>query len=316
MSRFVAIRLLYLLAGLILASALIFFSLRILPGDVAQVIAGTEATPERVQQLREALGLTRPLSEQYLDWVGGFLTFDLGNSLITGTPVWGQILEKLEVTGPLTVFAMLISIAFALPLGLLAASRRSGAGANTLSVGTLTIASVPVMWAGMLLILLFARTLGWFPAQGFPRDGWHDPVAATLSLMLPALTLGLVEGAFFFRFVRSASLEALATDFVRTGMARGLTRNQALRRRALPTVSLSLISLLGLQLAALLVGAVIVEQLFNLPGLGRMLVSDVGNRDLVAVQGTLLLLTGVILCVGTLVDVLHRALDPRLRTVT
>lgn len=314
MTRFIAIRLLYLLMGLMIASVLIFFALRVLPGDVAQVIAGTQATPERVAALRVQLGLDKGLTEQYLEWMRGVVTLNLGDSAVTGTSIGGQIGEKLQVTLPLTFLSLLVGIIFAFPLGIFTALRHGRPVARvTLSIAV-AVAAVPVVWAGMLLIIVFANGLNWFPSQGFPREGWGHPSAALTALILPAITIGLVEGAVLLRFVRSASLSAIGSDHVRTAMARGMTRTHALLSRGMPGVGLSIVSLLGLQVAGLIVGAVIIEQLFSLPGIGQMLVSEVGNRNLPVVQSILLVLTGIILAVGTAVDIAHRLIDPRLRS--
>lgn len=316
MTRFIAIRLLYLVMGLAIASVLIFLTLRVLPGDVAQVIAGTQATPEQVAALRESLGLNVGLFEQYLTWVGGLTTFNLGESVVSGSAIAGEILQKLEVTLPLTIFSLITGAVIAFPLGVLAALRFGHPSSRLVSSAAVALAAVPVVWAGMLLTLVFANWLDWFPSQGFPREGWSEPFRALAALALPALTIGLVEGAVLLRFVRSATLSALNADHVRTAMSHGMTRTRALVTRGLPGVGLSIVSLLGLQFAGLIVGAVIIEQLFSLPGLGRMLVTDVGNRDLPSVQSTLFVLTGLILVVGTLVDIVHRLLDPRLRSET
>ncbi len=217
------------------------------------------------------------------------------------------------MTVPLTLYSLLIALAVALPLGVFAAYRRQAVASRALSVLGVVAAAVPAVWAGLIGIIVFSTWLGWLPAQGFPRDGWVDPLAAVRALTLPALTIGLIEGAILFRFVKSATLGALGAEHVRTAMSRGYTRLGALVRHGLPGVGLSVISMLGLQVAALLVGAVVIEQLFNLPGLGRMLVADVGKRDLIKVQSTLFVLTAIILALGALVDVVHRLIDPRLR---
>ena len=180
-------------------------------------------------------------------------------------------------------------------------------------MGAQTLAAVPVVWAGMMLVVVFAVWLGWLPAQGFPRAGWENPWAAFRSLLLPALTIGIVEGAMLLRFVRSATLQAVGQDHVRTAAAKGLTRNDALIRHGLPDVGLSVITVLGLQVAGIIVGAVVIEQLFSLPGIGRMLVADVAARDLPKVQGELLVLTGFVLIIGFVVDLVHRIIDPRQR---
>lgn len=313
MSRFVAVRALTLAAGLFLASLIIFVSLRLLPGDVAQVIGGTSASPAQIEAIRDRLGLDRPLFAQYADWLGGIFTGRLGDSVVTGTPIAAEIAEKAQVTVPLTLYALLIALVVALPTGVFAAYRRKAIASRTLSVLGVVAAAVPAVWAGLIGIIVFSTWLGWLPSQGFPRSGWESPLAAIRALTLPALTIGLIEGAILFRFVHSATLGALGAEHVRTAMSRGHTRFGALVRHGLPGVGLSVVSVLGLQVAALLVGAVVIEQLFNLPGLGRMLVDDVGNRDLIKVQSTLFVLTAVILGLGALIDVVHRLIDPRLR---
>jgi peptide/nickel transport system permease protein len=209
--------------------------------------------------------------------------------------------------------AMLIAMLIALPLGILAALLRNKRGGTAINVSAQAIAAVPVIWAGMMLIVVFAVWLGWLPSQGFPRAGWNDPIAAMRALLLPALTIGIVEGAMLLRFVRSATIQASGEDFVRTAAAKGLTRNQAMMRHGLPAVGLSIITVLGLQVAGIVVGSVIIEQLFSLPGIGRMLVADVGARDLIKVQSELLVLTGFVLVIGFLVDLTHRLIDPRQR---
>lgn len=313
MIRYALTRLALLVVGLLVASALIFVTLRVLPGDVAQLIAGTQGTPEQVAALREQLGLNEPLPAQYFDWIGGVLRGDLGTSLLTGSSVASELAQKAQVTVPLGLMALTIALLFSIPFGVVSAIRRGRADGTVLSVGAQTLAAVPVVWAGMMLVVVFAVWLGWLPAQGFPRAGWSDPWQAIRSLLLPAVTIGIVEGAMLMRFVRSATLQAVGQDYVRTAAAKGLTRTTALIRHGLPNVALSVITVLGLQVAGIIVGAVVIEQLFTLPGIGRMLVADVGSRDLPKVQGELLVLTGFVLIVGFVVDLAHRLIDPRQR---
>ncbi|WP_431802416.1 ABC transporter permease [Microbacterium sp. bgisy203] len=313
MIRYALTRGALLLLGLFVASALIFLTLRVLPGDVAQIIAGVNSTPEQVAAIRDRLGLDQPLPVQYGAWIAGIFRGDFGSSLLTGAPVVGELVQKGQVTIPLGLMSMVIALLIALPFGVVSAMRRGHADGTALNIGAQAIAAVPVVWAGMMLVLVFAVWLGWFPAQGFPRGGWSEPGLAFRSLLLPAITIGVVEGAMLMRFVRSATLQAGGQDFVRTAAAKGLTRNQALIRHGLPTVGLSIITVLGLQVAGIIVGAVIIEQLFSLPGIGRMLVTDVGNRDLPKVQGELLVLTGFVLIIGFVVDLVHRLIDPRQR---
>ena len=315
MTRFLLGRTALFALGLVVASVLIFATLRLLPGDVAQAIAGTTGSPAQVAALREQLGLDRPVAAQYLDWAGGLLRLDLGESLVTGTPVAGEIAEKLGVTLPLAGLSLVFGLLIGVPAGVWAAARQRRPSGLVVGVGAQVLAAVPAVWLGMLLIALFAVTLGWLPTQGWPLDGWQEPGRALRSLVLPALTIGVIEGAVLLRFTRSATLSALDQDYVRAAAAKGTTLDRALLSHGLPNVALSVVSVLGLQVVGLVVGAVVVEQLFTLPGLGRMLVTDVGRRDLTKVQGELMALTAIVLFVGLLVDVLHRRLDPRLREV-
>lgn len=313
MIRYALTRLALLLIGLVIASALIFLTLRVLPGDTAQLIAGIGASPEAVQALRTRMGLDHPLPLQYLTWIGGVVTGDFGSSLVTGSSVIEEILEKAEVTIPLGVMSLVIAVLIAVPFGVIAAMRRHRPDGTALTVSAQALAAVPVVWAGMMLVIVCAIWLGWLPAQGFPRAGWEEPGRAFASLLLPAVTIGVVEGAMLMRFVRSATLQAMGQDYVRTAAAKGLTRNAALVRHGLPAVGMSIITVLGLQIAGIIVGAVVIEELFTLPGIGRMLVQDVASRDLPMVQGELLILTGFVLIVGFCVDLTHRLIDPRQR---
>ncbi|MDR6866405.1 peptide/nickel transport system permease protein [Microbacterium resistens] len=313
MIRYALTRGALLIAGLLVASVVIFLALRVFPGDVAQLIAGDKATPAQVDAIRESLGLTRPLFLQYGEWIGGLFRGDLGTSQLSGASVAEEIGLKAQVTVPLGVLSLLIALVIAIPLGILSAMLRGRAAGTAVSTAAQALAAVPVVWAGMMLVVVFAVWLGWLPAQGFPRNGWADPGAALRSLLLPALTIGVVEGAMLLRFVRSATLQAAGQDFVRTAAAKGLTRNRALVLHGIPAVGLSIVTVLGLQVAGIVVGSVVIEQLFTLPGIGRMLVTDVGTRDLVKVQSELLVLTGFVLVIGFLVDLVHHAIDPRQR---
>ena len=313
MIRYLLVRGALLIAGLLVSSVLIFLTLRVFPGDVAQLIAGTQASPAQVEALREALGLNRPLIAQYADWIGGIVRGDLGTSLLTGASVGEELFLKSQVTVPLGLMALTIALLIAVPFGILAAVLRGRRGGTALSVGAQALAAVPVVWAGMMLVVVFSVWLGWLPPQGFPRTGWSTPGKAVEALLLPALTIGIVEGAMLMRFVRSATLQAAGQDFVRTAAAKGLTRTRALIQHGIPAVGLSIITVLGLQVAGIIVGSVVIEQLFTLPGIGRMLVADVGTRDLIKVQSELLVLTGFVLIVGFLVDLSHHLIDPRQR---
>lgn len=302
--------------GLAVTSLLIFTLLRVLPGDVAQVIGGVRATPAQLAHIRASYGLDRPLAVQYGDWIWGLVHWNLGNSILTGSPIAGQLAEKLQVTVPLCALAVAISLAVGVPLGVWAGLRDEHPSGQVVGFAAQAVAAVPVLWAGLLLVVLFGRGVGLvgvLPSQGFPLDGWAEPGRALRALVLPAVTIALVEGAVIVRFVRSAVLEAIPQDYVRTAAAKGMTKTGALLRYGLPNASLSVISVIGLQAASMITGAIVVETLFDLPGIGSMLVTDVANRDLVKVQSEVLLLVAFVLVVGLVLDVVHRAIDPRLR---
>lgn len=297
-------------------SVLVFAVLRVLPGDVASVIGGIRATPDQLGRIRSAYGLDRPLPVQYLEWVRGLLRWDLGDSLVTGSPIGPQIAEKLQVTIPLCLLAVTMSVAIGLPVGIWGGLHNDRTSGRAVSVLSQALAAVPVLWAGLLLVTLFAQGVGvWgiLPSQGFPLAGWAHPWAALRALVLPALTIAVVEGAVIARFVRSAVLEALSKDYVRTAAAKGMTRTGALLRFGLPNVSLSILSVIALQAASMLTGAIVVETLFALPGVGSMLVRDVADRDLVKVQSEVLVLVVAVLLVGLALDIVQRLIDPRLR---
>lgn len=307
----VAIRLGLLGLSLIAASILVFGATNLLPGDPAIVILGTSATPDSVAQLHHQLGLDVPLWQRYLDWIGGILHGDFGTSLISHSEVGPEIVEKLAVSGPLALLGIAIALAVSLPLGILAGVRHrhwSGALISALSLGGIAI---PAFWAGLLLVTVFSIQLRLLPAGGF-TDWSEDPLLAIRGLLLPALALGLVQGAVLTRYIRSAVIEVQGEDFIRTARAKGLTRWQALRRHGLRNAAIPVVTVLGIQLTALLVGAIVIENVFFLPGLGRLLFQSVSNRDLVTVQDLVLLVTATVLVVNFLVDLSYRFLDPRI----
>ena len=306
------VRLGILLLSLVVASVLVFAVVNVLPGDPAIVILGTNATPETLRTLHHQLGLDQPAWQRYLAWVAGMLRGDFGTSLLSNSPVAPEVVQKLTVSGPLALLAALISALVSVPLGVLAGvryRRLSGSLISALSLGGIAI---PSFWFGLLLVTVFAIKLRLLPASGFVR--WsEDPLEALRSLLLPALALGLIQGAVLTRYVRSAVVEVQREDFIRTARAKGLTRWQALWRHGLRNAAIPVVTVLGIQLTSLLVGAIVIENVFVLPGLGRLLFQAVGNRDLVMVQDLVMLLTGLVLVVNFLVDVSYRLLDPRIR---
>lgn len=312
MGWFVLRRLGLLVLALFVASVVIFLLLRLLPGDLAGIIGGVEASPERLDEIRVELGLDRPLVEQYGDWMGGVLTGDFGRSALTNSTVTSQLGEKLTITAPLILASTVVSLLIAVPLGMYAAMRHRRADGVALSaLGQLGIA-VPQFLVGITLVGLLAGTWG-LPSQGFPRDGWEQPGRAVQALVLPTLTLAVALGAILLRFVRAATLDVLGQDYVRTARAKGLGRIEALLVHGARNAAIPVISVLGVLIAGLIAGVVVIERVFNLPGVGQMLVNDIGNRDFDKVQGTILLIAAMVLVIGFLVDVAHHAIDPRLR---
>lgn len=313
MILFVARRTGLLIAALFVASVLIFVLLRMLKGDLATVIGGIEASPEQLRTIREDLGLNRPLWRQYGDWIGGVLTGDLGRSAVTNSTVTSQLGQKLTITAPLVAASSVVSLALAVPLGIYAAMRSRKLDGLALSVvGQLGVA-VPPFLVGISMIAVLSGKFG-LPGQGFPRGGWSgDFWRSTRSLVLPTLTLAAAQGAVLLRFVRAAVLEVLDQDYIRTARAKGLSRTRALVVHGLRNASIPIVSILGVQLATLIAGTVVIEQVFNLPGVGRMLIDDIGTRDFDKVQGTVLLIAVIVIVIGFIVDVLHHLIDPRLR---
>ncbi|MBT1172373.1 ABC transporter permease [Bifidobacterium sp. MA2] len=314
--RFVVRRLLLFAAALVGVSVLVFAALRILPGDVAVVMAGTNASASRVAELRAEFGLDRPYVVQYLDWAGGLLHGDLGMSALTGRAVAAQVGRRAAITFPLIVMSLVIALAIGLPLGCAASIARSPRLRGLFHVLAIAGGAVPALWSGLLLLLLFGRgvgLIGLFPSQGFPADGWGDPARAIASLILPALATGFVAAAGIMRYTRAA-LDDVAVDGgpVDMAMACGMTRTQAMLHVGLRLATPQLVSVIGLTFASMITGVMVIENLFALPGLGALLVGDVGNRDLVAVQSELFLLAAFFLVLGLIVDLTHRALDPRL----
>jgi peptide/nickel transport system permease protein len=309
---YLARRLVIFVLSLFVASVLVFVVLSVLPGDPAQALLGTQATPEALHQLRRQLGLDRPLWVQYGDWAQGFVHGDLGVSAVSQAPVGPQIGSELEVTGPLALCSLLLALAIAVPTGVVAALRQRRLSGTAISAASQIGIAIPEFWAGILLITLISVRLNWLPAGSFP--GWGESVGGSIRhLVLPVIALALVQAAVFTRYVRSAVLEVLREDFMRTARAGGLTRAGALRRPGLRNAASPIVTLLGLQIAGLLAGAVVIEKVFALPGLGKALLDGILARDTLLVQDIVMLLTATVLLVNLIVDLSYRVLDPRLR---
>lgn len=301
------------LVSLAVSSVLVFAFMAVLPGDPARVALGVNASDEAVAELRRQFGLDRPLPTQYFDWMGGLLRGDFGTSYVSKAAIGPQVFDRLQVTLWLVVAGMIIALVVAAPAGTVMAARHRRISGLALSALSQVGVAVPAFLAGILLIVVFAVQLGWLPANGWTPPA-QDPGMFLRQLILPALSLGLVQGAVLTRYVRSAVLEVLREDYLRTARAKGLRPFQALWKHGLRNAAVPVVTVLGLQLATLLIGAVVVERVFVIPGLGSLLLDGVSNRDLLLVQDVVMVLVMAVLLVNFLVDLLYVALDPRLRT--
>jgi len=312
MTALLARRLLGLLATLAAMSALVFCTLDLLPGNAAEMALGPDAAPEAVQALAVQMGLDQPAWVRYLSWTRGMLQGDFGTSTSYGEPVAALIAERLALTVPLALLAMLLTGVLALAVGVTAAARHRSATDTALMAVTQLGVAVPNFWLAILLVLLLSVQLGWFPAGGF--DGWSEGVGTGLrTLLLPALALALVQAAILARFTRSAVLETLREDYVRTARAKGLSERAVLWRHVLRNAMIPVVTVMGLQFAELLAGTIVVENVFTLPGLGRLVFQAIGNRDLPVVRGCVMLLAAMVVIVNFAVDILYAAIDPRMR---
>jgi peptide/nickel transport system permease protein len=312
MSLFLLKRLLTLLATLVGASVVVFLVLEILPGNAAQMLMGPDAAPEAVQALAVKLGLDLPPMQRYGQWVSGMLVGDLGTSYAYSSPVLELVLERLALTVPLAVMAMALTTVLALVVGVYSASRHNRLGDVGLMGLTQIGIAVPNFWFAILLILLFSVHLQWFAAGGFP--GWDDGVVDALkALLLPALSLAVVQAAILARITRSAVLEVLREDFVRTARAKGLSQRATLWRHVLRNAMIPVVTVMGLQFANLLAGTIVVENVFYLPGLGRLIFQSISNRDLIVVRNCVMLLATMVIVVNFVVDVLYAVIDPRVK---
>ncbi|MBC7942331.1 MAG: ABC transporter permease [Chitinophagaceae bacterium] len=309
-------RLLSLALTLAVASVLVFAVLELLPGNAAEVILGDTATPEALAALRVQLGLDRPALARYVDWAGGLLQGRSAPSIGYGTPTAELIAERLQVTLPLALLAMTLTTLLALALGVYAAARHQRPGDLVMMAASQLGIAIPSFWFAIVLILVFAVQLQWVSAGGFP--GWTEDQGggvwpALQALILPAVALAVVQAAILARVTRSAVLEVMREDFVRTARAKGLSRGQALRRHVLRNALVPVLTVAGLQFANLLTGTIVVENVFVLPGIGRLVFQAVGNRDLVLVRDVVLLLAAAVVCVNFMVDVAVAWIDPRQR---
>ncbi|WP_439118889.1 ABC transporter permease [Marivita sp.] len=315
MLGYIVKRLISLAISLIVASVVIFVVVEIAPGDPASFMLGINAQPDTVAALRTELGLDQSKLDRYLSWVGGMLTGDFGTSYTYRTPVVQMIADRMWVSLPLALYALTLSTLIAFPAGIFAAARRGGPGDLAVTGATQLGVAIPNFWFAMMLVLIFAINLRWFSAGGFP--GWDKGFWGGMkALTLPAIALALPQAAILTRVMRSSLLDILGEDFMRTARAKGLTERQALWRHGLRNALIPVLTIIGLQFAFLLAGAIIIEQVFFLPGLGRLIFQAITQRDLIVVESVVMLLVFAVIMVNFFVDLAYAAVDPRLRTRT
>lgn len=301
-----------LVASLLVSSWVVFGFMQVLPGDPARVALGINASEESVAQLRAQFGLDRPVLTRYLDWMGGLVTFDPGVEWISKAAIGPQIADQLLVTLWLVASATVLAVLFAVPIGTWMAVRHRHADGVGLSALSQVGVAVPAFLAAIVLIAVFAVRLRWLPSGGWVPPV-QDPVEFLRRLLLPAVSLALVQGSVLARYVRSAVLDVLREDYLRTARAKGLRPVEALTRHGLRNAAIPVVTVLGLQLATLLIGAVVVERVFVIPGLGSLLLDSVAERELFTVQTVVMVLVVAVLVINFVVDALYLLIDPRLR---
>ena len=301
------------LVTLALASIVVFGVLEILPGDPARLMLGMNATPEALESLRRQMGVDLPLVTRYLSWAGGLLVGDFGRSFTYSSPVLDLILERVWVSLPLALMALALSTAIAIPVGIFAAARR-GRTPDAVAMGAAQVGvAIPNFWFALLLVYVFAVWLRLVPAGGFP--GWSGGVwPATKALILPAVALALPQAAILARVTRSALIDVLGEDYIRTARAKGMPKRHVLWRHALRNAMIPVLTILGLQFAFLIAGTIIIENVFYLPGIGRLVFQAITQRDLIVVEGVVMLLVALVILVNLLVDLSYAWVDPRLRS--
>ena len=297
---------------LFLVSLVVFAVLFVLPGDPAQIILGMNASPESLAALRIRLGLDQPFLVQYTDWIGSLISGTGGHSITYDVPVLSLVASRLAVTGPLALMAMIIAVVLSLPLGIFAARHHNRPGDAVVMTATQAGLAIPEFWLGILLMLLFSVHWGLFSAGGFP--GWRESAWGSLrALFLPALALGLIRTAILTRLTRSSMLEVLGEDYVRTARAKGLKEHTVVYVHALKNALIPVLTIFGLQIGQLLAGAIIIENVFTLPGLGRLVYQAIGQRDLPVVREVVVFMAATVVIVNFLVDLSYAAVDPRIR---
>lgn len=312
MPRYFLKKLITLLILLFLVSITVYSVLFVLPGDPAQIILGINATPETLANLRAELGLDKSFWAQYTDWMGNLLTGRGSRSINYDMPVYDLIISRLAVTGPLALLAMVFAVVISIPLGIYAARHQNRPGDVSVMFFTQLGLATPEFWLGILLILLFSVHWGLFSAGGFP--GWSvDFWGSVKALLLPSFALGVIRASILTRLTRSSMLDVLREDYVRTARAKGLKERTVIYVHALRNALIPVLTILGLQLGQLMAGAIIIENVFYLPGLGRLVFQAIGQRDLPVVREIVLFMAAAVVLVNFIVDLTYTSLDPRIR---
>lgn len=312
MTAYILRRLSLLVPVLLIVGVLVFSLIHLTPGDPAAIIAGEDATTEQIADMRERLGLNDPIHIQFFRWFGGVVRLDLGDSIFLRQPVTQALLDRVQPTGLLTLYSLTLAILIAVPAGVIAAVRRNSWVDRALMVVSISGAAIPNFFFGILLILFFAVILRWLPSGGYVDIG-DDPVRHAKSMVLPTLALGFSTAGLLARMVRSTMLDVLREDYIRTAFAKGLSQKTVVLLHALRNAAIPAMTVLGVSLANLLGGSVVVETVFNLPGMGRLVVESVARRDFPVIQGTVMVIAMIQVLVMLLVDVLYVYVDPRVR---
>ena len=311
MAYFLLRRTIGFILTLLTVSIVVFAVMNVLPGDPALTILGLEASDDAINALRVKLGLNEPVFSRYINWVLNALNGDFGDSHSFGVPVSGLILERISMTVSLAVFGMLLTILIALSLGVGAAANHRKFGDWGVRFFSQLGIAVPAFWLSILLVILFAVKLRWLPPGGFP--GWGDPLLAIKSLILPTIALALVQSAVLARVTRSSALEVMRLDYIRTAKASGFSRKRILWRHVLPNALVPIVTIVGMQFAAVVTGTIVIENVFYLPGLGRLIFQSIANRDLPTVQALVMMFAVIVVTANFIVDLLYSVIDPRLR---
>jgi peptide/nickel transport system permease protein len=312
MIAYIIRRLLLLIPVLLIVGTVVFTLLHLAPGDPASMMLGSEATVEQKEVLREQLGLNEPLPVQYVDWIWGVVRLDFGDSLFIGKPVTEALLERFQPTGLLALYSLVIAVIIAIPSGVIGALKPNSFVDRLLMIVSISGAAIPGFFLGIVLILLFAVILGWLPSGGYV-DIEEDPIEHFRYMILPTLALGFSGAGFLARIVRSVMLEVFNEEYVRTAYAKGLARRQVVIGHALRNAAIPVMTVIGILLASMLGGAVVIETVFNIPGMGRLLVQSVSRRDYAVVQGAVMTIALIEVIVMLIIDLLYVIVDPRVR---